>query len=121
MNQEPYTPKHLNLWKYPSYYLEETWGGYYVFLGRYQDSDCLANSNFECALEKIGGKSEENGVYVVREGHWTCGWVEWIAIHQDNYEALRIADKVIEKLEDYPVLDEYDLSNRETEMTSDPS
>jgi hypothetical protein len=115
MKTTRYIPKHLERWTLPNSYFGAEWPDYYVFLGRNRDSDCLANSNFECALKEIGGKSEENGVYVVREGHWACGWIEWIAIHQDNAAALEIADKITEKLEGYPVLDEDHFSELERE------
>jgi hypothetical protein len=43
-------------------------------------------------LDTLGGESET--VIVVREAHWLLGWVEWIAIHQDDDRALKIADQM---------------------------
>lgn len=51
----------------------------------------------------------------MRETHWAVGWVEWIAIHESDEKALRIADHNRERLDDYPVLDENDWSEREQE------
>lgn len=119
---ELYEPKHLKLWEHPNSYCGEVWPDYYVFLGRNRDSDVLEESNFEKGLEFIGGEKMEESdndsddlalVTIVREGHWAYGWVEWIAIHSSESEALRKADEVIGKLEDYPVLDEDDYSNKE--------
>ena len=76
----------------------------FVFLGRNRDSDLLTLSNFECALKAIGGESDT--VRVVREHHWACGWVEWIAIHESDCDALIVADEILEALADYPVLDD---------------
>ena len=107
-----FEPENLNLWKMPSHYFGETWPNYYVFLVRNKYSDLLTESNFEKGLEKIGGESET--VVVVREGHFLCGWVEWIGIHIDDENALKIADKISKDLKNYPVIDEDDLSERES-------
>ena len=89
---EIFTPENLSLWEKPSHYFGAAWPCHYVFLGRSRDSDCLENCNFTEALNAIGGESET--VEVVRESHWAVGWVEWIAIHQDDAEALRKADAI---------------------------
>lgn len=107
------TPEHLKLWKLPAYYFGEEWPEYYVFLGRTRDSDNLTNSNFETGLAALGGESET--VKVVCESHWAVGWVEWIGVHQSDDTALKLADQMQERLEDYPILDDSDYSNREWE------
>ena len=84
-----------------------------MFLGQHRDSDSLTRSNFTCGLEAIGGESDT--VEVVRESHWAVGWVEWIAIHQDDAAALEKADAIKERLEDYPVVDEDAWSTLEWE------
>lgn len=108
---EQFTPEHLELWTMPSNYGGHVWPCYYVFLGKHRDSDALTRSNFECALKAIGGESET--VEVVREGHWAVGWVEWIAIHQDDEKALRIADEVMCSIAEYPALNDEHLSDLE--------
>lgn len=52
---------------------------------------------------------------VVREGHWAVGWVEWIAIHKSDSRALEVADKIQDRLEGYPVVNEDHWSELETE------
>jgi hypothetical protein len=64
-------------------------------------------------LRELGGESET--VIVVRESHWAVGWVEWIAIHDDDKPALRIADELVAALSDYPVIDEDHWSELEQE------
>lgn len=109
-----YEPKHLKRWTLPNYYVGKLWPNYYSSgFGRSRDSDYLEESNFVTALKAIGGESET--VTVVRESHWAVGWVEWIAIHQDDEAALRTADELRERYNDYPVLDENDFSEREWE------
>lgn len=104
------------------------WPDYYVFLGRHRDSDELANSNFETGLaavkavagkEPIPGDPDESAtVQTVSENHWAVGWVEWIAIHESDIAALECADQLMERLSDYPVLDEEDFSRREEESAA---
>lgn len=101
----------LELWTLPKNYCGQTWPEYYVFLGRNRDSDCITRSNFRVALEKLGGESDT--VFIVHEGHSFCGWVEWIAIHKKDDVALALAEKMQEKIESYPVLNEDDLCELE--------
>jgi hypothetical protein len=118
-----FTPENLKLWTLPSSYFGEEWNEHYRFLGQNRDSDALARSNFRSALAAIGGEKtietedEDDpaalAVTVVRESHWACGWVEWVAIHKDNVEALRKADEIMGGLDDYPVVDEHDYSELE--------
>jgi hypothetical protein len=88
-----YEPKHLKRWTLPDNYVGEVWPAYYSSgCGQSRDSDALERSNFSCMLKALGGESET--VIVVRETHWLVGWVEWIAIHQDDDKALEIADRI---------------------------
>jgi hypothetical protein len=101
----------LKRWEMPDSYFGAEWPEYFVFLGQHRDSDALSRSNFECGLRVLGGESES--VIVVREGHWAVGWVEWIAIHESNVEAILAADEMSCALSDYPVLDESHFSELE--------
>jgi hypothetical protein len=114
MKTEKYTPENLTLWSTPDSWFGTPWEGHYVFLGQNRDSDCLSRSNFRKGLEALGGEVEGK-VEVVRESHWACGWIEWIAIHEDATEALEIADEIAAALEAYPVLNESDFSKLEVE------
>ncbi|WMT78832.1 hypothetical protein [Bradyrhizobium sp. Ash2021] len=90
-------PKHLRRWTMPANYFGAVWPAYYSSgVGQSRDSDALERSNFECMLKALGGETET--VVVVRELHWAVGWVEWIAIHQDDEKALKIADDITGKL-----------------------
>ena len=112
-----YEPRHLKRWTMPDHYVGEVWPNYYsAGVGRSRDSDDLKESNFATMLQDLGGESDT--VIVVREGHWAVGWVEWIAIHQDDAKALETADHNNERLIDYPVLNEDDWSERETESAN---
>ena len=109
-----FEPVNLKLWSMPDSYFGEVWPGYYSSgCGQSRDSDALERSNFTCMLKAIGGESDT--VCVVRESHWAVGWVEWIAIHQDDGAALATADEIQSGLENYPVVDENHWSDVEQE------
>lgn len=113
-----YTPQNLKIWTMPRDYAGAVWPAYYsAGVGQSRDSDDLEASNFATMLKDLGGETDT--VIVVRESHWAVGWVEWIAIHQDDGAALKIADENIARLADYPVLNEEDFSERETKHASD--
>ena len=118
-----YEPTHLKRWTRPDCYIGAEWPEYYVFLGRHRDSDILTESNYWSGLKAIGGERDtEDGTNLViriQENHWAVGWVEWIAIHESCEEALRLADGVMERLADYPVVDDDDLSEREDKCVYD--
>ena len=103
----------LQRWTRPDHYAGATWPEYYVFLGRSRDSDDLTESSFAIGLERLGGESAT--VRIVRESHWAVGWIEWIAIHKSDNAALDKAQIMIDDLNQYPVLDEDDWSQREHE------
>lgn len=114
-------PQNLKRWSMPSHYFGASWPNHYsAGVGQSRDSDCLEQSNFAAMLALLGGESDV--VTVVRESHWAVGWVEWIAIEADGTpesdKALQIADEAKERLTDYPVLDENDLSEREQEAAN---
>lgn len=83
-----------------------------VVVTRSRDSDVLTESNWEVALSELGGESES--VQVFRFGHWACGWWEALCV-QANTDAERIGEDICERIEDYPILDEMDFSEKEME------
>lgn len=107
------------------------WPEWFVFLRQNRDSDELTQSNFACGLAAVkavaskepcvsadADESDMATVQTVSENHWACGWVEWIAIHESDSAALACADKLMAWLENYPVLDESDWSEREMESAN---
>lgn len=132
-----YKPEHLPEWVRPNYWFGTPWNRWYVFLGQRRDSDTVTRSNFAVALDRLkklpalettdhslgrndvfsGGYAkppfEVDTVQVVRERHSLVGWVEWIAIHESDSEALMLADDMQNDINNYPVLDETHLSDLE--------
>jgi len=107
----------LTRWEVPDNWFGEHWHGWFVGLSQNRDSDALDRSNFRAALEALGGES--GTVQVVREGHWAVGWVEWIAIHESDERALSIQYEIEGSLQDYPVLDESDWCEEESEEANE--
>lgn len=76
---------------------------------RTRDSGPLAESNFASALELLGGEVE-GAVEVHRFGHWGPGWFEIILVHPSLSDSVQDIERA---LENYAVLDDDDLSERE--------
>jgi hypothetical protein len=81
-----------------------------VPVGQNRDSGSFDQSNFETALAMLGGESET--VEVHRFGHWANGWFE-IIIVKPNSKSETIGNEIETSLEDYPLLDDDDHSERE--------
>jgi hypothetical protein len=87
-----------------------------------RDSDCLQKSNYHVALKKLGGATyfpnsiidgeEQGDVADIEFNHWACGWVGHIFV-RPNTPAHETALALEDKLKNYLVLDENDLSQRE--------
>ena len=84
---------------------------------RTRDSDPLAQSNFETFLSDLGGESDS--VELHSFNHWGPGWFEIILIDPKNVEIVEKAEELESTLENYPVLDESDLSERELKLSEE--
>jgi len=82
-----------------------------------RDSGILDESNAAEIAEAL--KPFEDDAIQERHSHWACGWVDGFAlrVYRDGEitEAFKVYCQLQERLSDYPVLDEEDFSNRETE------
>ena len=83
---------------------------WWVLLLRSRDSSCLEESNFAAALAMLGGESETCEVH--RFSHWACGWFEVILAAPEREAEVRA---ILDRIADYPVLDEDDVVRREYE------
>ncbi len=118
--------KFMKLWTHPDNYLGETWYDYYVAYGHSRDSDLLTESNWDCFVtelkaipESVNWERGESQWTIVRNSHWAVGWVEFIAIHKEAEAHIAKADELLGRIEDYPVLDEEDWSQRKSEAQSE--
>lgn len=108
----------MQRWKRPDSYIGAEWPEYFVFLGQRRDSDAVTRSNFRTGLRALAAlppapDCEDGSRIVVRENHWAVGWVEWIAVHETDTAAIAACDAMLARLDNYPVLDEEDLSDLE--------
>lgn len=126
-------------WEQPDSYGGFSPVGDYLVVTRTRDSSCRENSNYEVAFKCLrtvaepfgeppegerehiyygwGGEGNDNQwVYDFRASHWACGWVEYLLVRADAPdEILAEAAEIFTSLKEYPVLDECDVSDRETE------
>lgn len=114
-------PSKLTPWTLPDSYSGATWEGYLIApVGRNRDSDLLTESNWNEQIKTLHGLSTQTvndltAYEIVREGHWACGWIEWVAIRPDAAEVIAAMETLAARLENYPVLNEDDWSMREHE------
>lgn len=85
-------------------------------IGRDRDSGVLATSNWESALKCL--RKHSRAFEVHRFGHWACGWLE-IVIVKPGSKAEDIGREIEKALENYPILNEMDHSEREYEAASE--
>jgi hypothetical protein len=99
-------------------YLDDQQDWYVVPVSRTRDTGPLEESNFESALEILGGE-RTNIVEVHRFGHWGPGWFEIIIVNPRAGKTMKKALSIEASLEDYPILDEEDWSEREWEAMAE--
>src|SRR3569623_751864 len=95
-----YWPQRLKLWEMPEHYAGPVHPATYVFLMVARDSDNVTRSNFDVALQHLGGPSDT--VEVVKERHWAFGWLKWISIHHDYCHAQCLLTKCCANLKAIP-------------------
>ena len=79
---------------------------------RNRDSNSFDSSNWDQQLEMLGGESKRAQIH--RFGHWACGWFEIVLINPRS-KLVKIGNQIESQLENYPILDENDWSQREFE------
>ncbi len=105
----------IQKWTKASNYMGEDMSEYYEGPAQFPRSpDALTDSNFYAALEMLGGASDT--VIIGSFGSW-CGSFEQILVHESDTVAVAALEGITEQLAEYPILDEEDHSERETEAT----
>lgn len=94
-----------------SNYIGKDHGALVAVVSKTRDSNTMEESNFDVALGMLGGESET--VSIERFGHWACGWIETIFVDPKDMTALSVAYCIKKGLEEYPLLDDSDFSERE--------
>lgn len=102
----------LTGWNLDAYATARGWGAVGIGpCGRSRDSESLEVSNYETAqaiLRDAGARFD-----TPEFGHWAVGWVREIAHDAADTATVAAVASIRARLEDYPVLDEADYSDRE--------
>ena len=107
-----------------AYYGERLRHGQWAYCyGVHRDSDLLEESNFD-AVHADMAKRFPSGVAVEEASHWAVGWYRHLAVRvlDKRGKATKAALAMrewLDRLEDYPVADESDYSEREWNAISD--
>lgn len=108
----------LTKWTRADNYAGQTWNGWLLApCAITRDSDTLDRSNWSAQWDALAPTIGANGVedndgqltdtvQIVRNGHWACGWLEFVVIHPSNTNAVTIAENLASRLANYPSLDD---------------
>ena len=107
----------MQKWRRTDNYIGESYNDYYVLLSRNRDSGLVEESNFWSALKALNGESKT--VKVIRASHWLCGWIEMILIHESDKDSIDKGIEIEKALENYPILDDEDFYERESEKETE--
>ena len=76
----------LDRWEKADNYIGPNYAEYYCGPAITRDSTLIEQSNYNVALERLGG--ERGGVVVESSGHWACGWVDALRVHNTAHAQL---------------------------------
>lgn len=86
----------------------------------HRDADLVTVSNWEVSQQILAPhlNADEPDIWIEYHSHWACGWVEGYVVRVFNADgaitdAARALYDVIERIDDYHLLDEEDYSQRE--------
>ncbi len=121
--------KNLTLWVYPQNYFGADWSNYYVILGQHRDSDILTRCNWQVAVETLEAIAtrldafDDEGdsfVQIAADSHWAVGWCDTLLVHKDApAQLVAEAERIVSRLQDYPILDENLFSGMEEEEANE--
>lgn len=93
-----------------------TWG--FAPFGTHRDANLLEESNWETISEDLCARFPDS-FEVVHTSHWLVGWYDHLAVRLSDHAAVDACIAWAEKLENYPVADEDDWSQRESEQAQE--
>lgn len=79
-------------------------GDWLVLDTQHRDSDSLTRSNFKVCKTRVPS------AVVERFSHWAVGWLEYLMVNPSDVQAVEESNKIIEEMEQYPVLDDEHFS-----------
>ncbi len=85
-----------------------------------RDADLVTVSNWEVSQKILADhlEADEPDIWIERHSHWACGWIEGYVVRVFDAdgnvtEATQVFHEMLERIDDYPLLDEEDYSQRE--------
>jgi hypothetical protein len=82
-------------------------------VGTNRDAGFLTESNWDAQLKALAEVDADGNDYQQFDfNHWACGWVALVLVRPDS-ECAKRAEELAKRLDDYPLLDEDDFSERE--------
>lgn len=95
-------------------------GNWFIAIAITRDGDALSRSNFACmekalrALDAVKNWTGDDApIQTERFTHWAVGWCDYLLVNSECKEAVALADKLLDKLDDYPILNEEHFSEEE--------
>ena len=95
-------------------YLGKRFDDYFVLYTTNRDADTLTESNYR-SIRKYLDDHPHVAYTIFTASHWACGWIEQILIYSGDAASVSFCNKIIEKLDDYPVFNDEDFSDLELE------
>ena len=94
----------------PNYIGDEHYGTYSAY-AIHRDSDPIERANFQVMDELVTDASidvleNDEMPYITRESHWAVGWLDTLRVPMTNEAAVIALAEAMQRLEDYPILDE---------------
>lgn len=82
-----------------------------IVLAVHRDSGTIDRSNFQVAQKML----EAEGATVERFNHWAVGWVDYLIVNPACPDLVAIAERIRERIDNYPILDEFHQSQLESD------
>lgn len=82
-------------------------------------ADSVSLSNWEAMVGELDSLIQHEDSGETSFNHWACGWYSIYIIHHTDTAALKAADRMAVSLEDYSVLDEEKLIEKELELENE--
>lgn len=109
----------LTKWQVDSNYMGERYDNCYAIYTIHRDSDILDVSNYRCIAKELDNNGFSESYEFARASHWAVGWVETIVIPVYETKALELVQNMYDRLNNYPILDEFDYYELESELESE--
>ena len=83
----------------------------FIALAVHRDSDLLAESNWHSIIADMDKNKLDYSIE--RFSHWAMGWIDYLIIDTAHQDSVLFIENVLYALDQYPVYDEEDWSQRE--------